>query len=493
MNGEKPAYEKRHALYIAILILFVALFSTAWITNPVYPIDDAYITLHNAKALLSGYDYNYDNVSPLAGTTSLVHLLLVAMAVPLMGDWSSWFVAWLATTLLALGTFKLACSYKLTIFNSYLLVAIALTSGLIWYQLLNGLETGLAMAFIVWLLAFVSEAKESSVKACGFLAGLSPFIRPEMIALSGLIILWKTEFLIRKDGNIDQVKILFLYALLGFAPFAVFSIWQVGSVFPLTIDAKRAFFSEDSADYAYKLSVVLDGIKIFFSQIGFLSLGLLFLPFTSLGRICLGFMTVFYVVYFLQLPGALHHYFFRYQYILLPLLLIGAVTVLSSEKKFIRILSVGIGLFALSFSAYSFKSNLLYYTNSNSFTKNELEPLAIWTKANIPADQTILIHDAGYIAHFTNFRLVDFVGLKTPTAITFHKQLTNPSSGQKRIDAIEIIAKQAKAHYLIMRDGWEDSFGVARELKARGWTVEMIRPGAYQTYRIEEPKPRITQ
>lgn len=492
-DDEKTTYDKRHALYIALFIFLIALFSTAWITNPVYPIDDAYITLHNAKALLNGYDYNYDNISPLAGTTSLVHLLLVAMAMPLMGDWSSWFVAWLATTLFALGIFKLACSYKLTIFNSYLLVAVALTSGLIWYQLLNGLETGLATAFIIWLLAFASEAKDSSLKACGFLAGLSPFIRPEMIALSGLIILWKTELLFRKDGNIDQIKILFLYALLGFTPFAVFSIWQVGSVFPLTIDAKRAFFSEDSADYAYKLSVVMGGIKIFFSQIGFLSLGLLVLPFTSLGRICLGFMTVFYVVYFLQLPGALHHYFFRYQYILLPLLLIGAVTALSSEKKFIRILSVSIGLFALSFSVYSFKSNLLYYINSNSFTQNELEPLAIWAKTNIPSDQTILIHDAGYMAYFTNFRLVDFVGLKTPSAIALHKQLTNPSSGQKRIDAIEIIAKQADAHYLIMRDGWENAFGVAQGLKSRGWVVEMIRPGAYQTYRIEEPKPGIYQ
>jgi hypothetical protein len=492
-DGEKPAYDKRRAIYIALFIFLIALFSTAWITNPVYPIDDAYITLHNAKALLNGYDYNYDNISPLAGTTSLVHLLLVAMAMPLMGDWSSWFVAWLAATLLALGTLKLAGSYKLTIFNSYLLVAIALTSGLIWYQLLNGLETGLAMAFIVWLLAFASEAKESSLKACGFLAGLSPFIRPEMIALSGLIVLWKTELLIRKDGNIDQVKILFLYALLGFTPFAVFSIWQVGSVFPLTIDAKRAYFSEGSADSTYKLGVVLDGIKIFFSQIGFLSLGLLALPFTSLGRICLGFMTIFYVVYFLQLPGALHHYFFRYQYILLPFLLIGAATALSSEKKFIRILSLGIGLFALSFSVYSFKSNLLYYTNSNGFTKNELEPLAAWTNANIPANQTILIHDAGYMAYFTNFRLVDFVGLKTPSAIALHKQLTNPSGGQKRIDAIEIIAKQANAHYLIMRDGWENAFGVAQGLKSRGWIVEMIRPGAYQTYRIEEPKPRISQ
>jgi hypothetical protein len=492
-DGEKSTYDKRQAIYIALFIFLIALFSTAWITNPVYPIDDAYITLHNAKALLNGYDYNYDNISPLAGTTSLVHLLLVAMAMPLIGDWSSWFVAWFAITLFTVGTLRLAVSYKLTAPHSYLLLALALTSGLIWYQLLNGLETGLAMAFIVYLLAYASEETENSLKACGFLAGLSPFIRPELIALSGLIILWKIELLIRKEGGIKQITILFLYALLGFTPFAAFSIWQVGGVFPLTVDAKRAFFAEDSADFADKLKVVLNGIKLFFKQIGFLSLGLLVLPFTSLGRICIGFMAVFYVVYFLQLPGALHHYFFRYQYILLPFLLIGAVIAFSSEKKVIRILCSGLGLFALLFSIYSFKSNLLYYTDSNNFTKNELEPLAAWTNANIPANQTILIHDAGYMAHFTNFRLVDFVGLKTPSAIALHKQLTNPSRGQKRIDAIEIIAKQADAHYLIMRDGWEDSYGVAQGLKSRGWIVEMIRPGAYQTYRIEEPKPRISQ
>ena len=42
-----------------------------------FPLDDAYITLHNARVLLTGSDPYY-GTSPLTGATSGVHLALVA-------------------------------------------------------------------------------------------------------------------------------------------------------------------------------------------------------------------------------------------------------------------------------------------------------------------------------------------------------------------------------------------------------------------------------
>ena len=46
---------------------------------PIFPFDDAYITLHNARVLLTGIEPNYEGVSPLTGSTSPLHLVLLAV------------------------------------------------------------------------------------------------------------------------------------------------------------------------------------------------------------------------------------------------------------------------------------------------------------------------------------------------------------------------------------------------------------------------------
>ncbi len=50
---------------------------------PVFPVDDAYIVIHNAQVLLGGSDPNYPGSPPLSGATSAVHL--AAEAPPAVG------------------------------------------------------------------------------------------------------------------------------------------------------------------------------------------------------------------------------------------------------------------------------------------------------------------------------------------------------------------------------------------------------------------------
>src|SRR3982074_3352560 len=46
---------------------------------PVFPVDDAYITAHNAQVLHWGQDPNFADSPALAGATSPFHLALVAL------------------------------------------------------------------------------------------------------------------------------------------------------------------------------------------------------------------------------------------------------------------------------------------------------------------------------------------------------------------------------------------------------------------------------
>ncbi|MGJ0238983.1 hypothetical protein ACQEPB_10745 [Novosphingobium fluoreni] len=60
-------------------LAYAACILTGWIGwIGTFPLDDAYITLHNARALLAGADTTYGG-SPLVGATSLVHLALLAL------------------------------------------------------------------------------------------------------------------------------------------------------------------------------------------------------------------------------------------------------------------------------------------------------------------------------------------------------------------------------------------------------------------------------
>src|SRR5437764_1047312 len=81
-----PAFP--HGLRHLLPLLFTLAVAVTWMASastPFYfPLDDSYITLHNARALWAGIDANYGG-SPLVGATSLVHLAVISALLPLLG------------------------------------------------------------------------------------------------------------------------------------------------------------------------------------------------------------------------------------------------------------------------------------------------------------------------------------------------------------------------------------------------------------------------
>lgn len=474
-----------HAYWVvSIFVGLCCLATTLYYKQPVFPLDDAYITLHNASLFWGGRDANYGDVSPLTGATSVVHLLLVSLLFPLIGDWSSWVVQWLAVLAYGLGLVRLASVKGMTIGPALLLVGLGLSFGLVWFQLLNGLETGLAMACMVWIYALACQS--GSERWLGLLLGCAPFIRPELVAFSGLVWLVKTAGLVR-SREFNAAGTLFLYSLLGAAPWLLVTYMKTGSPLPSTAGAKKAYFADGSHLNEWRRTALLNSAGLFWQRAGILALAIVPLLFKNIGRASLVFLLAFYFAYYDSLPTAIHHNNFRYQFLVLPVLLFGAALALGDRHRYIRIGSLVTGIVALSVMLGFYRLELGAYAGGQDFTLTEHEGVRSWVEQNVPDDEPILIHDAGYMARYSDHRLIDFVGLKTPEAIQLNELLTYPSGGEKRVLVAEILALKHRTRFLIMFDVWEGSFGIAKGLQERGWDVNKVRDGRYQVYTLEPP------
>jgi hypothetical protein len=101
------------------------------------------------------------------------------------------------------------------------------------------------------------------------------------------------------------------------------------------------------------------------------------------------------------------------------------------------------------------------------------------------------VHDAGYIAYSTHFRTIDFVGLKTPEAISLNRRYTWPSAGAQRAVAVSHIAHDTQAEYLIVIQIWPEVVSVPQQMRSLGWYVDPLRTvGAYKIFRLT-PSPEL--
>ena len=483
-----------HALYAAVtaLVLLAALLHRLLLGSPVFPVDDAYITLHNAQVLHSGHDPNYLGTPALAGATSAVHLALVALLLfvlpPTMALWAS---LWLATLAYALGLLRLARAHGAAIPQALLLALVGLAAGQTPHQLMNGLETGLALAAVTWGLALASENAPSPRPWLPALCGLLPFIRPDLLPLAlGLLAFRAIQRRRAVNTWREAAKPLLSdvgIACLCAAPWALWYGLTLGMPYPGTIEAKRLFFAQDLFPAALKCQLVGKDLTLFAADLGLVTLGALLLVRTALGRLGLLSALALIGAYALRFPDALGFYEGRYLYPLLPLLLYGAASAFRAGPR----VKAAVTAFLLLCLLQSYGRAPDFWARHQAFcgfTHHDLAGTAAWCNHNLLPGSVLLIHDAGYIAYATRFPLVDLVGLKTPDSVAAHRALTHPSGGALRGQAVSQIALAHHADYLIVLNGWEQAFGLASGLRAQGWDVRLVNGQyAYQIYALRPP------
>ncbi|WP_380054299.1 hypothetical protein ACFE33_13305 [Falsihalocynthiibacter sp. SS001] len=443
-----------------------------------FPLDDAYIVIDNANTLLSGNADDSYSQNALVGTTSAVHLISVAF-LGLFVDLPV--AAFLAASLFAaLYHVGIAC-LSMQIYPSKLIALLSVCISALAQnslrQLYGGLETGLAMAAVVWCLSlFLSNSRLILPLLCGVM----PFIRPELAALSLGVLVWRWFENGLNLENIARDSTLFL---LGIAPWLVWYYFATGHLTSQTGSAKIAFFAEANLPLAEKMSIAGGAIRE--SAILPLLVGIIFVFRTRFSVPLLVFVCAFLGAYLIYFPSGLYHNYSRYLYILLPLGIVGFVAFLKhipvTHPVLVTAFFLGL-LFLMPPQLNKFHETIID-------SADEDRAVVEWANRNLPVDARVLIHDAGYFAWGTSFTTFDLVGLKTPSSIIEHEKYTKPSIGRNRSAALnQIVIKNNITHVVILNTFFWNN--MATDLVNEGWTLNAVREpdeSGFVIYKIFNP------
>lgn len=470
--------------YISIAAASITLSTAIYFlsANFYFPLDDAYIVIDNAQTLLSrGVDDSYHQ-PPLVGSTSAVHLLFVAVFGRVFDiEISAFLVVSVFAVLYALGLARLFLQISQSIWVALAGVSIGLFMGNALYQLYGGLETGLAMAAVVWCLSLTISRSRTALP---ILCGVMYFIRPELAALSLGSLAWRWYY---NCFDLRVVRRDVVFFLMGFLPWIAWFYFTTGHVSAQTGSAKIAFFAEATLPARVRLRIFLT--VILKSTLLPILLGIVFLgrrPFTVPA---IAFSCALLAAFFIYLPGGLAHNHARYLYLLMPIGLTGYICVISRFSDTLRLPLVLVLVGTIFFLS---PPQLDDFRSGTPIISEDGLMVGKWAQENLPPDARVLVHDAGAFAWATSFETTDIVGLRTPSSIAFHKNFTLPSAGQNRSKAVSEIARfNDITHAVILNDFfWED---LAKDLRKEGWKLTPIRePNSigYVVYEISK-QPQI--
>ncbi|WP_456624078.1 hypothetical protein [Bradyrhizobium sp. P5_C12] len=457
----------------ACALVTIAIFAIVYSVNggAAFPADDAFINLHNAQVLRLGRDENYEGVPALVGATSGVHLaLLLAFEQLVYPDTAALYVlSSLSGVAYVLGVFFMCLNIGCPRLEAALIALGSLVFAGTLFQVLNGMDTGLAMAAVAWDIKLLTDKRRTFWLPA--LCGIMPFVRPELSFLSAasmLIVFW--EKYAATGFKIAAAAV----AALSSVPFLLWYWIDTGSLMPNTVSAKMYFFAERYADWSDKSLLMLLAV----SQAAFLSfplfLCLRFARPAAVGRMLALFVAVFLGAYFWRFPGGLQHNGGRYLYVLAPIVLFGVACGLSSafRKQTLSMVAISILFLPLGF-VLQLKD---YRTHIVGFQEN-LADVVRWMNANLPDRPMVMVHDAGYVAYAGHAALVDLVGLKTPAAMDFHRRATYPSVGLQRSRAVAEIAETFQPQYLLVIQDWDEKFRFVEGLRGEGWTAREVYAG----------------
>lgn len=467
-------FQQRKLYLFSILFLIVLFYLQIHFFYPhLFFLDDPYIVLHSAQVMQRGVDINYPGTPALTGNSSAVHLLLTYLLLFFFSPIYALIITnWLAILAYVFGLIYLSARYRCTTWQTVLLLCCGLFSGMFLAQLLNGLETSLTAAVMIWLLIFVSLPLTLFNRiSLALLLGIAPFIRPELIAFS--LSLYGFQLYRYQQNNCTTIKNILQdlsFIALMALPWLIWAKQTTGYFYPETISAKSTFFADY---YPHCFARIADFINVLLQFLLTTSVLYLasfyFLTKEKIGQAVLLFIIIFCSAYLFTEPNILMQNNFRYLYLLIPLFLFGFIL---HNKTFYT--TVIIFLIALC-NIGALPMKYLHYQKMITSTGTLQEQYTAWCNSHLPPHAIIAVQDAGFITYATAFILTDFVGLKSPDNIALHKQYTKPSHGFLRTRAISLILKKKHAHYLILTQGWVNIFHIPTQLQALGWQVTLLK------------------
>jgi hypothetical protein len=453
----------------AVVSLFLVILLI--VGGPRFTCDDAYIFLHDAQVLWAGRDSAYLGVPALFGTTSGVFLVVLMLLESIVRSPE---MALFACLMIA------AISYVLGVYvmclnagtSNRAAIALAISSLVLAgsaFQLLNGMETGLAMGAVAWNLGLLLSKRRTM--ALPVLCGVMPFVRPELAFLSGCsIAVLMFDQTASRRFKLEAIVVSIASAL----PFATWYWIETGSPFPSTAAAKAYFFAEAYDPITTKLFYV--GMSVGRALVATFPLWLcvIFIRPARIRTICLLFIFALLGAFLLRFPGGLWMNTSRYLFVFAPIVILGVAAGLASERVRVQRIARYCLAPALLFTALSLRHELSNYISWLKIGDPNMRDTVAWCNSHLEPGSEILIHDAGYISFAGHFVLVDMVGLKTPASVSIHRRLTWPSAGRDRGLAIAQIADSFHPHYLVVLKSCGVEYDIIKGLQNGGWMLTRI-------------------
>ena len=471
----------RSSLGRRVLACAIVIAAAYLVTPALFDLDDAYIALHGAEVAVRGADGVY-GAPALAGATSpaYVAVLMGAVVLGIERLHALRLVTALGLAAYVFALLQLGRALQLSPQRRALLLMLTLGSGLVLMQATNGLETGWALAFATALIASATSGAESpaGLYVAAACAALLPFLRPELLPTSGLLLLYAS----RQAGWDDRIKAIAIAAAVSM-PLLLWIRVDTGAWVPQTIQAKQLFFAQACGELPLKAAVVFAAVSRFLVTMAPLAICAVALVRDRLGRCGALACAATLAAFAIRFPAGLSHNDSRYLYAILTPWLSYGVALRLRRGGVLGSVPVMTAIAVAACAAWPFMQP------PRHAAADELVNTAKWVDSNVPADAVVLVHDAGAISLFAHRRAVDLVGLKTASSIDAHRRWTAPSCGRDRPTAIADIALASHASYAVVVSDWDETFAIRSGLEANGFVLTPVRTPpphtrGYTVYRL---------
>lgn len=480
---EKPGSLAPRLLLLAILLTAMAVYFRYLLPltdlAEAFPIDDSYITLTAARNLAERNLPAINPQAPLAGITSPLHVLLVGLtgkAVGVMTADRAWgLVAFLLTVA---GLFHWVRQLGGGLPAAAGAAVGAILAGPLVFGALNGLETDLFAAIIVgsFVVYEKSRTERRWLVALGGLCGLAILTRPEGYFLTGVLFAARAAESWRGQSRHEWPWLGggLLAAALLVLPYLLANYLLLDHVLPLTVSAKRHFFTSDCESGAKQWRTLASSPR------ALLGSAILMTPLLLLARRWWAriypplFLLAFYGAYRLEFTAALKHYNGRYQHPLLPvvyagLALGGAAGIAWVAKKSARSGRWAGALLLASFLFLSFLNGgkfLIHYRlaiQSMAFD-GYLMSVVNYAKEHTAPGDLIAAHDIGALYYYADRPILDLVGLTDPEVAQLFATVPSTCQGRNpRAVSLYGLLRRRQPRLLLFFPKWDRFLGLLRE------------------------------
>jgi hypothetical protein len=458
-----PAPQGISCRKVAIPTCFAGLTAVAcflWLSRPFqFPFDDSYIALEFARNMAATGRLTYDGVHTVAGTSALLHIMLLSVAARLGFPLEAanavlgvlFFILLIERT--AALAMRLTQNWEASL---YAAMATALTGYLV-YDSLNGMETTMFMFLVVTSIGSVIKScdQEQGYGRSAMWLMFTVMARPEGFWFAGSLICYLGILAAWRRNQVFKMAKMGLWLVGGVLLAALTLRFVQGSITPHAALSKVYFYNQ----FRYPLNLRLRIYGHFLSMIWNVLVLPLFPLFWArktrpLLVMILPWVLLTQFMFIMLLPIEVASYEGRYLHPFMPLLFIlagdGVSNLWHSTGKYRvpRWATVTLLAFIIGVSYLNLDMLLYNYHNDKAIIRNNDIWASEWLQANAPAGIRVAAYDIGALRYFGRFELVDLCGLTNEEVM----EVNRTESGQVKY----LLGK--RPDYLVGDNNWIKRF-----------------------------------